>query len=131
MSGPVRYSRDLGDFVSPSTDPAFTCGGISDFRVLEKCLCQGDALEARSVVRLTVQVSVVDLLRYYTQYAILGVRSLISQQRRIRTYMYICMHIQIVQVIQVMVYGEFLGWFCDELLFCLAEAAKCCKHNTT
>jgi hypothetical protein len=63
MSGPVRYSRGLRDFVSPSINPAFTCDGISDLHILEKYLCQGDTLEALSVVRSTVQFFYIDLLR--------------------------------------------------------------------
>jgi hypothetical protein len=42
------------------------------------------------------------------QCAILGVTSLLFQARRVRAYMYICMHLQATQVI---VYGGFLGWF--------------------
>jgi hypothetical protein len=44
-------------------NPAFTCDGISDLHILEKYLCQGDTLEALSVVRSTVQFFYIDLLR--------------------------------------------------------------------
>ena len=63
MLGRVGCSRDLSGLYQSLVIPAFTCGGVGDFRLLGIYLRQGDALEARSVVASTVHVFHVDLLR--------------------------------------------------------------------
>jgi hypothetical protein len=134
MLGRVSCSRDLSGLYQSLVIPAFTCGGVGDFRLLGIYLRQGDALEARSVVASTVHVSMLicfdsqrheETAEHQVRYSWCVVFGFAATSN---TYRYICTHPQVI------VYGEFLGWCvidlrCDASLQYLAEAAKCCEHN--